>query len=139
MGKQKIDRLLAQLKDNHSQDIQNAAAIFTVAQGAVNQLQANGAEADSYRPINSSADSLQTKALPAPHQLTKADLCDRYGNYNRCRSAAKKAGITLRNPSWAQMVAAFSYLEACQNCINAYMQQHPSADLKGVSVTLSLG
>lgn len=129
MGKQKIDQLLAQLKDNHNQDIQNAAAIFTVAQGAVNQLQAD----------NSDTENLESRALPAPRQLTKDDLIDRYGSYNGCRSAAKKAGITLHNPPWPQVVAAFNYLEAAQNCVNAYMQQHPCDDLKGVSVTLSLG
>jgi hypothetical protein len=123
MGKQKIDRLLAQLKDNHSQDIQNAAAIFTVAQAAVNQL-----------------DPKDLPALPpAPTLLTKADLIERYGHYNGCRKAAKQAGIIFhQTPRWAQLIAAFSYLAACQACISAYVQQHPHPDLQGISLMLDL-
>ncbi|MEO1352457.1 MAG: hypothetical protein AAFW84_27270, partial [Cyanobacteria bacterium J06635_15] len=86
MGKQKIARLLEQLKDNHDQDIQNAAAIFTVAQGAVNQL----GQLEEERVADS-------KELPAaPAQLTKIDLINRYGNYNACRKVAKQVGITFR-------------------------------------------
>ncbi|MEO1401938.1 MAG: hypothetical protein AAFV72_11910 [Cyanobacteria bacterium J06635_1] len=129
MGKQKIDRLLAQLQNNQSQDIQNAAAIFTVAQGAVNHLDQIEQGLSKERNI-----------LPvAPLQLTQADLINRYGPYNACRKAAKQAGITFsKSPRWPQLVAAFNYLEACQTCVNQYMQQHPNPDLHSVSITLRL-
>ena len=84
MGKQTIDRLLAKLQDNHEQDIHNAAAIFTVAQGAVNQLQ-NQSEMSALAP----------EQLPAPQQLTQAELLNRYGSYNACRMAAKKRALPL--------------------------------------------
>ncbi|KPQ35477.1 MAG: Ergtoxin family [Phormidesmis priestleyi Ana] len=131
MGKQKIDRLLAKLQDNHAQDIHDTAAIFTVAQGAVNQLaQEMGRTPDT---------SEKPSSLLAPPQLTKAELIHRYGNYNACRSAAKKAGITFsRQPRWPQIVAAFNYLEGCQKCVNTYLQQHPSPDLQDIKITLSL-
>ena len=131
MGKNKINRLLSQLKDNHQEDIQNAAGIFTVAQGAVNQLK------EAVLP-----DTEETPAIaaPQPQQLTKDDLLEKYKSYNGCRSAAKKSGITFsKTPRWSQIVAAFNYIAACQECVNAYMQQHPCKELKGISVTLSLG
>jgi hypothetical protein len=128
MGKQTIDRLLAKLQSNHEQDIHNAAAIFTVAQGAVNQLQ------------NPSEMALAPEQLPPPQQLTQADLVDRYGSYNGCRAAAKKAGITFsRSPRWTQIIAAFNYLEACQAHINLYLQHYPNAELKDTKITLKLG
>ncbi|MGB3766604.1 MAG: hypothetical protein WA947_08590 [Phormidesmis sp.] len=130
MGKNRIDRLLTQLKDNHTEDIQNAASIFTVAQGAVNQLK------EAVLPAET-APALESKK---PQQLTKADLIEKYSSYNGCRSAAKKSGIRFsRTPRWSQMVAAFNYLEACQSCVSAYMQEHPCEELKGVSVTMTLG
>ncbi len=129
MGKQTIDRLLAKLQDSHTEDIHNAAAIFTVAQGAVNQLENRAATA-----------SLPPAQLPVPQQLTKAELVSRYGSYNACRAAAQKAGITFsRSPRWAQIIAAFNYLEACQECVNAYLQQHPNPDLQDTKITLALG
>ena len=128
MGKQTIDRLLTKLQDSHKEDIRSTAAIFTVAQGAVNQLENRDETA-----------LLPPEQLPAPQQLTKAELVSRYGSYNACRAAAKKAGITFsRSPRWAQMIAAFSYLEGCQECVNAYLQQHPNPDLQGTKITLTL-
>lgn len=132
MGKQKIEQLLEQLQNNHSQDIQNAAAIFTVAQGAVNQLN-QLKELEGLAP--------EQNALPAaPISLTKADLESRYGKFNACRAAAKRAGITFsKTPSWSQLIAAFSYLDACQSCVKTYLQRHPCADLKGVRLSITLG
>lgn len=129
MGKQNLDRLLAQLQDNHSEDIQSAAAIFAVAQSAVNQI-------DPPKDVS----SLHPSASPhAPLQFTKADLIERYGHYNGCRKAAKLAGIVFhQTPSWAQIIAAFSYQEACQACVSTYIQQHPHPDLKGISLMLNL-
>ncbi|MGI8934099.1 MAG: hypothetical protein ACR2FS_08495 [Phormidesmis sp.] len=129
MGKQKLDQLLKQLEDNHAQDIENAAAIFTVAQGAVNQL-----AADSPQIVSALGES-----SAAPSSVTKADLLKRYGSYNACRQAAKRAGITFSHtPRWAQLVTAFSYLPACQACVSTYLQQHPDPNLKGVSIKLTL-
>ncbi|NJM96255.1 MAG: hypothetical protein HC800_02755 [Phormidesmis sp. RL_2_1] len=129
MGKQKIDRLLAQIKDNQQRDIQNAAAIFTVAQAAVNELD------------KQAGNSLSAKTLSlAPIQLTKADLINRYGSYNGCRQAAKNAGIRFkRSPRWPQLIAAFNYIEACQTCVDEYIAQYPNPYLKGIKITLSLG
>ena len=129
MGKQSIDRLLSKLKGNQEEDVHNAASIFTVAQSAVNQLTQLG-----------QTDDTEPKALSdAPPELTKADLIERYGNYNNCRKAAKQLGITFsRSPRWAQLVAAFRYLPACQSCVNAYVQRHPHPDLQGTKIQLTL-
>lgn len=130
MGKQKLNQLLKQLEDNHAQDIENAAAIFTVAQGAVNQLAADSPQLDL---------PALGEPVAAPSPVTKADLLQRYGNYNACRQAAKRAGITFgHTPRWSQLVAAFSYLPACQACVSTYLQQHPHPNLKGVSIKLTL-
>ncbi|MEM8806458.1 MAG: hypothetical protein AAGF01_10575 [Cyanobacteria bacterium P01_G01_bin.38] len=130
MGKQKINRLLAKLQDNQREDIQNAAAIFTVAQGAVNQL----------GQLEQTLKAEPTLLSPAPpSQLTRTDLINRYGPYNACRKAAKQAGITFsKSPRWPQLVAAFNYLEACQVCVNQYMQQYPNPDLQNVSINVKL-
>ncbi len=129
MGKQKLDRLLAQLQDNHREDIQNAAAIFAVAQSAVNQLEQPKADGS----LRLSASSR------APLHLTKSDLIERYGHYNGCRKAAKQAGIVFhKTPSWAQLIVAFNYRESCQACISDYIQQHPNPDLQGISLMLNL-
>lgn len=135
MGKQKLDQLLKQLKDNHAQEIENAAAIFTVAQSAVNQLAADSS------PQLTLPDSgkLLSDSLSSPAFVTKADLLKRYGNYNACRQAAKRAGITFSHtPRWSQLVTAFSYLPACQGCVSAYIRQYPHPNLKGVSIKLTL-
>ncbi len=134
MGKQKLNQLLKQLEDNHAQDIENAAAIFTVAQGAVNQL-----AADSSQPMLTPSDESLSDPLAGPSPVTKADLLKRYGSYNACRQAAKRAGITFSHtPRWSQLVTAFSYLPACQDCVSTYLRQHPHPNLKGVSIKLTL-
>lgn len=130
MGKNRINQLLTQLKDNHQEDIQTAAGVFTVAQSAVNQLK---------ETVLPGAETKPALEAGKPQQLTKADLIEKYKSYNGCRSAAKKLGITFsRTPRWSQVVAAFNYSVACQDCIDAYMQQYPCKELKGVSVTLML-
>jgi hypothetical protein len=132
MGKKTIDRLLTKLEENRQQDAQNAAAIFTVAQVAVNQL------ADQ-RTETSSAPALQVGNAAALTSITKEDLLQRYGNYNKCRSAAKRLGILFKgSPKWSQIIAAFNYREACQAHINAYLQQNPNPNLKGVSLVISM-
>lgn len=135
MGKQKLDQLLKQLEDNHTQDIANAAAIFTVAQSAVNQL---AADLSPQLTLPDSGEPL-SDASSGPCLVTKADLLKRYGNYNACRQAAKRAGITFSHtPRWSQLVTAFSYLPACQGCISTYLRQHPHPNLKGMSIKLTL-
>lgn len=134
MGKQKIERLLAQLQENTQTDVQNAAAIFTVAQGTVNQLselsKAPAETADSVTP---------TLLASPPADLKKQDLVKRYGSYNGCRSAAKRVGITFSGtPTWDQLIAGFSYLDSCEKCVRQYLEQFPQPKLKGIRITLSL-
>ena len=137
MGKKRVTQLLDQLKENRQQELQNAASIFTVAQVAVNELQANESRAEA---------SSETKTEPAiaalpsaPILLDKAELLGRYGSYNGCRKAAKDKGIKFsRSPSWNQLITAFSYFEACQQLIHAYVETHTNRDLKGVSIELKL-
>ncbi len=135
MGKQKIDRLLTQLKSSHQQDVQNAAAIFTVAQGAVNVLE----QADEAKGETGEVRAIAPVSSQPPSQLTKADLISRHGNYNACRQAAKKAGIGFsKTPHWEQLIAAFNYIEACQICIDDYIAQNPNPNLKGIKITIAL-
>lgn len=131
MGKKRVTQLLEQLKAQQQQEVQNAAAIFTVAQVAVNELQGQVAP-EPPSPV---------AALPlAPATLNKAQLLQQYGSYNGCRRAAKYQGIKFnRTPSWAQLIAAFSYVEACQAIVNSYVEAHPNAKLKGVTFELKLG
>jgi hypothetical protein len=136
MGKKRVTQLLEQLKDNQQQELQNAAAIFTVAQVAVNQLQ----QAAPAAAVNLADDRISIAALPpAPMLLNQAELLQRYGSYRGCRKAAKAQGIKFsRTPSWKQLVAAFSYVEACRQVIQTYVAAHPSPDLRGVSIELKL-
>lgn len=128
MGKKRIAQLLEQLEDNQQKDLQNAAAIFTVAQVALNELQVPESPA------------LPASALPpSPIELDKAELLKRYGSYNGCRKAAKAQGIRFsRPPSWSQLVAAFSYVESLRQLVKLYVEQYPSPELRGISFELNL-
>jgi len=135
MGKQQVAQLLAQLKENQAKDLENAAAIYTVAQVAVEALEA--AEEEGRSPLAPPQPSLPPSlSLPS---ITKAELLERYGSFNGCRQAAKKLGIRFsKTPSWAKMEAAFSYREACQQLIHSYLEQHPNPHLQGVTLEVPL-
>ncbi|MBE9177269.1 hypothetical protein IQ268_01605 [Oculatella sp. LEGE 06141] len=131
MGRKRVTQLLEQLKQNQQHELENAAAIFTVAQVAVNELSSQAT------PTSNAA----IAELPAaPLQMDKNELLQQYGSYNACRKAAKARGIKFsRTPSWQQIAAAFSYVESCQQVIQVYLDRHPSQDLKGVSIEVKLG
>jgi predicted RNase H-like nuclease len=131
MGKKRITQLLDQLKSNQQMELQNAAAIFTVAQVAVNELQ---------EQVVSDIAPTVAALQPASDPLDKAELLRRYGSYNGCREAAKKQGIKFsRTPRWEQLSTAFSYTETCRQLIQGYLEAHPHKELKGVSIELKLG
>lgn len=131
MGKKRITELLAQLETNQQRDLQNASAIFTVAQVAVDELRNQAPET----PALPAASPL----LPTPVPLNKAELLRRYGSYNGCRQAAKAEGIRFKgSPSWDRLIAAFSYIESLRQLVHAYVEHYPSSDLQGVSFELSL-
>jgi hypothetical protein len=130
MGKKRISQLLEQLETNQQKELHNAAAIFTVAQAAVNEL----------RDRTDEIPSQSLPALPpASTLLNKTDLLNRYGSYNGCRKAAKEQGIRFpKTPSWAQMIAAFSHHETFQELINTYLQAHPNPALQGIVFNLTI-
>ncbi len=129
MSKQRIEQLLAQLQDNHTQDIANAAAIYTVAHVAVDAL-------DAAQPSNSTDFLL---ALPAIPEVSKHQLLEQYGSFNGCRKAAKALGIRFgKTPSWQQLEAAFSYQSACQQIMSRYLAAHPNPNLQGVSFEIQV-
>ena len=130
MGKKRVTQLLQQLKENQQQELQNAASIFTVAQVAVNELQAE---------VSQETEQAVAALTSAPILLDKTELIRRYGPYNGCRKAAKDKGIKFsRTPTWNQLISAFSYFEACRQLIQSYVETHPNPDLKGVSIQLKL-
>lgn len=139
MGKKRINQLLEQLKENQQQDLQNSAAIFTVAQVAVNQLREQVQTVPQVSAMLPAAESVAS--LPAaPIPIEQAELKRRYGSHTACRQAAKKQGIIFsKTPSWQQLSVAFGYLEACQQMVQSYVQAHPSEHLKGISIQLKLG
>lgn len=140
MGKKRINQLLNQLKENQQSELRNAAAIYTVAQIAVDELAAI-ATADLPKPERAIAPATPAPALPAavPTQLTQAQLRQRYGSYNGCRSAAKKLGIHFpKTPSWPQLIAAFSCVEVFRQLIQDYAQQQEIRHLSGVRFTVTL-
>ncbi len=135
MGKQRITQLLAQLQDQQQQDLKNAAAIFTVAQVAVNQLEAQLAP-----PPPPQIEASQPAALLPAAPLNQAELKRRYGSHVGCRKAAKALGIKFsKTPTWRSLAAAFIYQDNCQQLIQAYLQEHPSPDLQNVTVEIKLG
>lgn len=129
MGKQRVTQLLEQLKENQAKDLENAAAIYTIAQIAVDELHQG----------STLPDQLASAALPVVNDISKNELIKRYGSFNGCRKAAKKAGIQFKKtPSWLQLEAAFRYQEAYEKLIQMYVQTHPNEHLSGVSFTISL-
>lgn len=133
MGKQRIDDLLEQLKENQQKELENAAAIFTVAKVAVNELE---------RQVVQETPDLKTSlpALPAAPSLTdKAQLLRLYGSYSGCRRAAKERGIKLKgSPTWKQLAAAFSYAEALQKLAKSYCDSYPNSDIKGMTLEIKI-
>lgn len=128
MGRKRITQLLDQLQTNHETDLQNAAAIFTVAQVAVNQLEQQ-----------TSGNSVAIAALPPAMTLGKEELKQRYGSYRACRSAAKQKGIRFqRTPTWEQLAAAFTYFEVCETLIQDYLKLHPNPMLHGLSLQFKI-
>ncbi len=131
MGKKRINQLLEQLQANQEKELHNAAAIFTVAQVAVNELR---------EQIPESAETAIADLPAAPASFTKAELLQRYGSYNHCRKAAQQQGIKFsRTPTWQQLEAGFSYAETCRQLVRSYMDAHPNPDLEGVAIAITLG
>jgi hypothetical protein len=140
MGKKRINQLLEQLKENQQQDLQNSAAIFTVAQVAVNQLREQNQTVPHVSAMLPAAESSAALLPAAPIPIEQAELKRRYGSHTACRQAAKKQGIIFsKTPSWQQLSIAFGYLEACQQMVQSYVQTHPSEHLNGISIQLKLG
>jgi hypothetical protein len=133
MGKKRITQLLEQLETNQREELHNAAAIFTVAQAAVNELR------DRTDAPPDQANQVLPALPPAPTHLTQAELIERYGSYNGCRKAAKQRGIRFsKSPSWAQIIAAFSHHETFQQLINRYLEAHPSPHLQGITFEITV-
>jgi hypothetical protein len=129
MGKKRINQLLNQLQTNHEVDRKNAAAIFTVAQVAVNQLEHQS--------------TLEQKTIPvltsAPLNLSKETLQKRFGSFNACRAAARQQGIHFKKtPTWEQLGEAFAYFEDLQRLIRGHLSNHPSSKLDKLSMTFNL-
>ncbi|XGV94560.1 MAG: hypothetical protein ACAF41_17625 [Leptolyngbya sp. BL-A-14] len=130
MGKKRITQLLEQLHTNHEAELKNAAQIFTVAQVAVDQLR---------QQAEATPRALPSAPFYAPTALDQAALKQRYGSFNECRKAARQLGIQFhRNPTWAQLVAAFSYFDALQSLIHDYTTTFPDANLHNVTMAFSL-
>lgn len=124
MGKKRIAQLLDQLQANHEADIEAAAAIFTTAQVAVNQLKQQAA-----LPEVEAA-----KALMLP-SVSKEYLKERYGSFNQCRNVAKQKGIRFRKtPSWQQLEVAFAYFETLEFLVQDYIRANPNPNLTGLSM-----
>lgn len=144
MGKKRINQLLNQLKENRQAELRNAATIYAVAQVAVNELEAiapavTPEAATAVQWAIAPAPSTPTLPSVGPTALTQADLLQRYGSYNGCRSAAKKLGIHFpKSPSWPQLIAAFSYADVFRQLIQAYAQQKGIRNLAGVQFTVTL-
>lgn len=134
MGKKRINQLLDQLKENQQADLQNAAAIYTVAQVAVSKL--------AEQPVETSLQvesSSKAALLPAPSILSKSELLARYGSYNGCRRAAKQAGIKFKKtPSWLQLTAALSQAAEIQTVVDNYIKSHPQPGLSGFTLTVHI-
>lgn len=130
MGKKRITQLLDQLHTNHQADLKNAAQIFTVAQVAVNQLS---------EQAESTSVALPVSRFQPPTAVDQAALKQRYGSFNECRKAARQLGIQFhRNPTWAQLVVAFSYFDALQSLVQDYTTAFPNANLRDVTVAFRL-
>jgi hypothetical protein len=126
MGKQRLTQLLHQLEANQQKDLKNAAAIYAVAQVAVNTLNEQEASQATTPDLVCSAPD-------------KKQLLERYGSYNGCRKAAKERGLQFkRTPSWNQLSQAFNCAEALQQLVQAHLSHQTSVDLQGVTLRLSL-
>ncbi len=122
MGKKRLLELLDQLEENQQQEIQNAATIYTVAQVAVNKLEAQIRDTEQH-PVSNNSSPL---ALPSgPVLLSKEELLQRYGSYNACRAAAPKMGIIFKKtPSWERLIHGFSMAEALKKMSQSYLERY---------------
>jgi len=131
MGKKRITQLLEQLEANRQAELENAAAIFTVAQVAVNKLQEQVGE-PSQTPLLAAA-----TVDPIAEEITQATLREKYGSHQACRTAAKAQGIRFsKNPTWEQLVVAFRYAARLRHLANEYVQEHPDPAMCGVTIEL---
>jgi hypothetical protein len=139
MGKKRVTQLLEQLKENQQAGLKNSAAIYTVAQVAVNELQ-NQLDSETENAI--APLPVLAAALPVADTvaiLDKADLVRQYGSHLGCRRAAKAQGIRFsKTPSWQQLIAAFSYIETFRELIAAYTTAHPHPGLHGMTIEIVL-
>ncbi|KAI9135117.1 hypothetical protein [Acaryochloris sp. CCMEE 5410] len=128
MGKKKINSLLKRLKENHQKDIENSAYIYSVAQGAVNQI-------DTVAHKQKSGITPSCKLLPSI--IDKEELVRRYKNYNGCRKAAKTLGIKFKKtPSWNKLICAFSYAEIFKEICRDYSNNNPDPLLSGITIEI---
>lgn len=130
MGRKRITQLLEQLEDNQQKELKNAAAIFTVAQVAVNQLQEQALQ---------NSNSAIAALPPALVLLDKSELIQRFGSHTGCRQAAKQQGIRFsRTPTWEQLVVALSYAEALHQLIENYLVTNPNPELHGITFEVKI-
>ncbi|XHX75810.1 MAG: hypothetical protein RBJ76_15300 [Stenomitos frigidus ULC029] len=130
MGKKRINQLLDQLHTNHQAELKNAAQIFTVAQVAVNHLSEQAASISVALPVS---------RFQPPPAVDQAALKQRYGSFNECRKAARQRGIQFHcNPTWAQLVIAFSYFDALQSLVQDYTTMFPNANLQNITMAFKL-
>lgn len=130
MGKKRITQLLQDLKENQLHDLHNSAAIYTVAQVAVNELQQQSLQIDE--------PPLAVLPSSTPKIIDKAELLKQYGSYRACRKVAKERGIKFsRTPSWEQLAAALSYAEAFQQILKTYVETYPNPKLAGTTFELN--
>ena len=128
MGKKRINQLLDQLQANHTADLKNAAAVFTVAQVAVNQLE------QQLQPEPGAIAS-----LPPSAPESKETLRQRYGSFNACRAAARQKGIHFKKtPSWEQLSEAFCYFETLQALIDDHLANQPTSKLPELAMTFTM-
>ncbi len=153
MGKKRIQRLLTQLEDHHQQGSQNSAAIYTVAQVAIDRLEQSLdllADTTSPQAIAAGSEDFESAAqpiaptglnpvltLPPSSQIDKVELKRRYGSLAACRKAAKEMGISFaKTPSWDRLVAAWQFQEGLLHLRSQYLQACPMTDLESVTISL---
>lgn len=135
MGRKRIEQLLEQLKENQQAELENAAAIYTVAKVAVNTLKQVVEEAEQ---IEDSIAELPAVSLTIA-AIDKAELLRRYGSHPQCRTAAKKQGIHFnKNPSWEQLIAAFNQVETLRQLLKSHLRSHPCPELRGTTFQLTI-
>lgn len=116
MGKAKLQRLLEQLDAVQAADRENAAAIYTVATIAVQQLE----------QVAGPVELSPTLAIAEQSGGDLAQFKQQFESYQDCRRQLKAQGLSFgKTPTWQQLYDGWQYLNLVLPALTNALQTQP--------------